>query len=146
MKKFLSIILAVVMLCACLLTMTSCGKVEGKIFEFSHVKMKWAKDATSEQKQAWVDFMSVFTADEVTEDNVLEKYEAYLTKMMEGHSYAFEDDGNLKGSLGTWEKDGKNITIKAFGADAVTFKLSFGRLVSEAEDGGLVVKTYYSAK
>ena len=146
MKKFLSIILAVVMLCACLLTMTSCGKVEGKIFEFSDVKMKWAKDATSEQKQAWVDFISVFTADKVTEDNVLEKYEAYLKQMMEGHSYAFEDDGNLKGSLGTWEKDGKNITINVFGADAVTFKLSFGRLVSEAEDDGLIVKTYYSAK
>ena len=136
MKKILTVILAVSLLALSLLTMTACGKVEGKSYVFHHAKCTWDDDVTEGQKEDFVTIMKVLTGDDsITTKNVLDKWEEILEKNNRDRVYTFLSDGKIEGTFtGKWrqEKDG-DLEVTLLGQE-MDVELEMGRLYHKVRD------------
>lgn len=136
MKKILTVILAVSLLALSLLTMTACGKVEGKSYVFHHAKCTWDDDVTEGQKEDFVTIMKVLTGDDtLTTKNVLNKWEEILEKNNQDRTYTFLPDGKIEGTFtGKWrqEKDG-DLEVTLLGQE-MDVELEMGRLYHKVRD------------
>ena len=136
MKKILSLCLTVTLLTLSLLTMTACGKVEGKSYLFHHAKCTWDDDVTEGQKEDFVTIMKVLTGDDtLTTKNVLDKWEDILNENNRDRVYTFLPDGKIEGTFtGKWhqEKDGDlEVTLMGIEMDV---ELEMGKLYHKVRD------------
>ena len=148
MKKVLSLLMATLLLTLSLLTMTSCGKVEGKTYVFDSVKCTWDDEATDSQKTELVTVVKFLSGDDtVTVKNVLDKLEDLLTEANKDRSYTFDEGGTLGGTYaGTWTQDGDDIDVKIMGISTTEFEMKMGKLVQSIDDYDCVDAYVYFKK